>query len=59
MTFTNATATRAKDVDFTVPLVQLELGLLVPPGSDLTRFADADRAGKRIGVSLAKPMFLF
>ena len=52
MTFTNATAARAKDVDFTAPLVQLELGLLVPPGSDLTQFADADRAGRRIGVSL-------
>ena len=52
MTFTNATAARAKDVDFTAPLVQLELGLLVPPGSGLTQFADADRAGRRIGVSL-------
>jgi polar amino acid transport system substrate-binding protein len=52
MTFTNATAVRAKDVDFTAPLVQLELGLLVPPGSDIHRFADADQANRRIGVSL-------
>lgn len=51
MTFTNATAARARDVDFTAPLVQLELGLLVPPGSAITRFADADSAGVRVGVS--------
>jgi polar amino acid transport system substrate-binding protein len=52
MTFTNATAVRAKDVDFTAPLVQLDLGLLVPPGSDIRRFADADQSSRRIGVSL-------
>lgn len=51
MTFTNATAARARDVDFTTPLVQLELGLLVPTGSAITAFANADRAGVRIGVS--------
>jgi polar amino acid transport system substrate-binding protein len=51
MTFTNASAARARDVDFTAPLVQLELGLLVPPGSTISAFADADRAGVRIGVS--------
>ncbi len=51
MTFTNATAARARDVDFTEPLVQLELGLLVPPGSPITAFAHADRAGVRLGVS--------
>jgi len=51
MTFTNATAARARDVDFTAPLVQLELGLLVPPGSAISAFANADRTGVRIGVS--------
>jgi len=51
MTFTNATPVRARDVDFTAPLVQLELGLLVPPGSSITTFSSADRAGVRIGVS--------
>ena len=51
MTFTNASPARARDVDFTMPLVQLELGLLVPAGSDITTFAGADRAGVRIGVS--------
>jgi len=51
MTFTNATAARSRDVDFTAPLIQLELGLLVPPGASTASFADADRAGVRIGVS--------
>ena len=51
MTFTNATAARASVVDFTAPLVQLELGLLVPPGSAISAFANADRAGVRVGVS--------
>ena len=51
MTFTNASAARARDVDFTAPLVQLELGLLVPPGSDIASISSADRTGLRIGVS--------
>lgn len=51
MTFTNASASRAREVDFTAPLVQLELGLLVPPGSSLRGLADADRVGVRIGVT--------
>lgn len=51
MTFTNATAARAKDVDFTPALVQLELGLLVPAGSRIRQFADADQSGVRVGVS--------
>ena len=51
MTFTNASPARAREVDFSAPLIQLELGLLVPPGSSLRSFADADRAGVRIGVS--------
>ena len=50
-TFTNATAARARDVDFTPHLVQLELGLLVPSPSPITSLADADRPGIRIGVS--------
>ena len=51
MTFTNATSARARDVDFTAPMVQLELGLLVPNGSSIRSFADVDRAGIRVGVS--------
>lgn len=51
MTFTNASAARAQVVDFTRPLVQLELGLLVPPGSPIQGFDDLDRAGVRVGVA--------
>ena len=51
MTITNATAERAKLVDFTVPLVSLELGLLVRSGSPLTSVAAMDQPGARIGVS--------
>ena len=51
MTFTNATVARAKDVDFTAPLIQLELGVLVPKGSAIQNFADVDRSGVRLGVS--------
>jgi polar amino acid transport system substrate-binding protein len=51
MTFTNATSARAKEVDFTPALIQLELGLLVPANSRIQSFADVDRAGVRLGVS--------
>jgi polar amino acid transport system substrate-binding protein len=50
-TFTNASATRAKLVDFTDPLIDLELGYLVLPSSPLQNLADVDRAGMKIGVS--------
>lgn len=51
MTFTNATAARAKEVDFTPALIQLELGVLVPANNRIQSFADVDRAGVRLGVS--------
>jgi len=51
MTFTNASPARARDVRFTRPLVKLELGLLLPPQSIVTRFAQIDQAGLRVGVS--------
>ena len=51
MTFTNATAARAKDVDFSPPLVALELGYLVPRGSRINDLAAVDAPGVRIGVS--------
>lgn len=51
MTFTNASAARARVVMFTRPLVQLELGLLLPPDSTVTGFAQIDRVGVRVGVS--------
>ena len=50
-TLTNATAERAKVVDFTPPLLGLELGYLVVPGSPVSTLADVDRPGIRVGVS--------
>jgi len=50
-TFTNATEVRARDMDFTAPLLRLELGYLVPPASTLKSVADVDRAGVRVGVA--------
>ncbi len=51
ITFTNATAARAKDVDFTSPLVSLELGYLVPQNSAINSVSDVDKAGVRVGVA--------
>ena len=51
MTFTNATAARAKEMDFTAPLVQLELGILVPTTSSIKNFGDVDKQSVRLGVS--------
>ena len=51
LTFTNATESRARDVDFTPPLVRLELGYLAPRGSAITSVEQVDRAGVRVGVS--------
>lgn len=51
LTFTNASPARAKEVDFTPALIQLELGVLVPVGSRIQSFADVDRAAVRLGVS--------
>ena len=50
-TITNATPARAQDVDFTPPLVALELGYLSLPGSPVQTLAEVDRPGVRIGVS--------
>jgi polar amino acid transport system substrate-binding protein len=51
MTFTNATEARARDVDFTEPLVRLELGFLVPGDSPLRTVTDVARPGLKVGVS--------
>lgn len=51
ITVTNATATRVKDVDFSSPLLLLELGYLVPAGSPVSSIAEVDRKGIRIGVT--------
>ena len=51
-TVTNATPARARDVDFTPPLLALELGYLALPDSPVRTLADVDQPGMRIGVSL-------
>jgi polar amino acid transport system substrate-binding protein len=51
VTITNATAARAQLVDFTAPLVGLELGYLVPPGSAVAALDGVDQPGVRVGVS--------
>jgi len=51
MTITNASAARAALIDFTEPLVALELGYLVMAESPLRAVAEVDRPGIRVGVS--------
>lgn len=51
LTFTNATESRARDMDFMAALVRLELGYLVPPTSTIKAISDVDRPGVRVGVS--------
>ena len=48
---TNATAERAKFLDFSPTVLEIEQGYLVPQGSTITSAADVDRAGVRVGVS--------
>jgi len=50
-TVTNATPARARDMNFTEPLLELELGYLVIQGSRVVAIADVDRAGIKVGVS--------
>ena len=49
--FTNATAVRARDMDFGPPFLEIELGYLVPHGSALTTPAEVDAPGLRVGVT--------
>jgi polar amino acid transport system substrate-binding protein len=51
MTVTNASPARAERVDFTPPLLDLELGVLVMPGSPVTSLETLDRDGIRVGVT--------
>jgi polar amino acid transport system substrate-binding protein len=51
LTITNATPARASRVDFTRPVVALELGYLALAGSPVQDIAAVDRAGVRVGVS--------
>lgn len=50
-TFTNASAARARVVDFSSPLIRLELGILVGPSSPVMSFSQVDRPGLRVGVT--------
>jgi polar amino acid transport system substrate-binding protein len=49
--FTNASAVRARDMDFGPPYLEIELGYLVPKGSVISKLADVDARGHRIGVT--------
>jgi polar amino acid transport system substrate-binding protein len=51
ITVTNASAARAQVVDFSKPLISLELGYLVPARSQVQTVADVDRSGIRVGVT--------
>jgi polar amino acid transport system substrate-binding protein len=50
-TVTNATAVRAKDVDFSQTLLAVELGYLVPANSPIRTAKELERPGVRIGVT--------
>jgi polar amino acid transport system substrate-binding protein len=51
MAFTNASAERAKDMDFGPPYLEIELGYLAPEKSPVSTMADIDKPGVRIGVT--------
>ena len=51
MVFTNASAERAKDMDFGTPYLEIELGYLVPQKSAILTPADVDKPGVRVGVT--------
>jgi len=50
-TVTNATPARANDADFTAPILGIELGYLLLPGSPVSALVDVDRPGIRVGVT--------
>lgn len=49
--FTNASAERAKQMDFTQPYLIIELGYLARDEAPVATLADVDRAGVRVGVT--------
>ena len=49
--FTNASPARAKDMDFTAPYLEIELGFLVPSGSPIDSIAAVDQPGVRVAVT--------
>jgi polar amino acid transport system substrate-binding protein len=48
---TNATPVRARDIDFTPALLEIEQGFLAPPGSSVSMLGQVDRAGIQVGVT--------
>ncbi|MGB2819328.1 MAG: transporter substrate-binding domain-containing protein [Burkholderiaceae bacterium] len=48
--FTNATPARARDMDFSPPVLAAEQGYLVPRDSPLASAASVDKQGVRVGV---------
>jgi len=52
VTFTNATADRARDMDFSDSFLRVEQSCLVPAGSAIKRLEDVDAKGVRVGVSV-------
>jgi polar amino acid transport system substrate-binding protein len=50
-TVSNATPARAQDVEFSQPLISVELGYLVPQNSTIHREDEIDRSGVRLGVT--------
>ena len=49
--FTNASASRARDMDFTEPYLEIELGYLVPRESAISNLTGVDQSGIRVGVT--------
>jgi polar amino acid transport system substrate-binding protein len=50
---------RATEVEFTAPYVEIDGTYLFPPGSKLTRIADVDQEGVRVGISQGSAYDLF
>jgi len=51
MAFTNATPARARDMDFSQPYLEIELGYLVSPRARITELSAIDRPGVRVAVT--------
>lgn len=51
VTFTNATESRKKDMDFSATFLRVEQGYLVGPGSRIKAMEDIDKPGIKVGVS--------
>ena len=54
--FMGVNPARAKEVDFTAPHLEVELGYLIPGGSSLSTLADVDRPGIRVAVQEGGPV---